>query len=46
MTTPPILALPPVKWEFTKEVKHQVNNTKLGDGYGIIATSQQSIKSV
>lgn len=46
MTTPPILNLPPVKWEFSKEVKHQVNNTKLGDGYGIIATSRQSIKEV
>lgn len=44
--TAPILSLPHVKWDFTRDVKHQVNNTKLGDGYGIVATSVQSIKEV
>ena len=43
--TAPILTLPPIKWEFSNEQKIQIVNTKLGDGYGIIAKNSMSLRS-
>jgi phage-related protein len=40
----PILLLPPIKWEFSREAKIQLQSTKLGDGYGITAIAPNSIR--
>jgi phage-related protein len=41
----PILILPPTKWEFSQEVKAQIQNTKLGDGYGLMVISPNSART-
>lgn len=43
--TAPILVLPPIKWDFSREVKIQSQSTKLGDGYGITAIAPNSIRN-
>ncbi len=40
----PILVLPPIKWEFSRESKIQTQSTKLGDGYGVTAIVPNSIR--
>jgi phage-related protein len=41
----PILILPPIKWEFSQEVKVQIQNTKLGDGYGLMVVAPNSART-
>lgn len=44
--TAPILILPPIKWEFSKETKIDSQSTKLGDGYALKAINPNSIRDV
>lgn len=40
----PILTLPPIKWEYSKETKIQSQKTALGDGYSVMALAPNSIR--
>lgn len=45
--TVPVLVFPSgIAWDYTREVKYEISKTKLGDGYGVIATSSKSIKEI
>lgn len=40
----PILVLPPIRWEFSRESKIQTQSTKLGDGYSVMTIVPNSIR--